>query len=132
MGLAGDAAAGDPERAAGDEGEWGEEQEALQAIYDGSIRFPSQRRTVLALEGGVTLDVRLAPGSAYPDQPPVIGIRRAAPPSPAYPAGYRTCPSLSQNVALLPVLAYHMHARPAQLERPMQCTRNGPAKVPCS
>ena len=35
---------------------------------------------MLRLEGGLTLDVRLPPGCAYPAQPPALALRRAAPP----------------------------------------------------
>lgn len=72
--AAGGAAPGSAEEAASKE-EWAEERGALEAIYAGEVAFPSECRTTLALEGGLTLDVRLAPGSAYPLQPPVLAIR---------------------------------------------------------
>lgn len=75
-------AAGDGAPSATDEApageDWEEERMALGAIYAADAAFPSQRRTVLALEGGLVLDVRLAAGSEYPRDAPVLALRHAA------------------------------------------------------
>ena len=57
--------------------DWAEERIALEAIYAADAAFPSERRTVLALDGGLVLDVRLVAGGAYPRDPPVLALRHA-------------------------------------------------------
>lgn len=57
---------------------WEEERVALEAIYDGDVLFPSEQQTLLSVDADgtrLTLDFRIRPGGAYPDDLPMIGVR---------------------------------------------------------
>ncbi|KAK9846310.1 hypothetical protein WJX81_001334 [Elliptochloris bilobata] len=69
--------------------EWVEERMALEAIYAGDAAFPFERRTTLALDGGLVLDVRLEAGSDYPRDLPVLALRREGVPPEALRAATR-------------------------------------------
>ena len=51
---------------------------ALESIFDADVAFPSEQQTVLDVDAHgkrLTLEFRIRPGAAYPDDPPIIGVR---------------------------------------------------------